>query len=754
MLRHRLLVLAGSVLSLSVIALPALGGSRYGGDFVPQGEARRAAELVAAEHPGSGGSSFRLVFTTAAPVPDRPAFEQAVTKALAAARQDPRVTATVGPFDPGHPADEAGVTANGRTAFATVHLRDDVRDAALYYREIRDRIPATGLTVLGTGDVATSADLSRNLDADLARAELISFPVALILLLLVFGTVVAAVLPLAVGALAVAAGSAITVGLSRVVTVSDLTLSVVSLLGLGLAVDYSLFVVSRFREELDRGASTADAVVTTVSVTGRTVLFSGLTVLAGLSGLLLFPGSFLPGMGLAAGAVVLCAVAYALTFLPAALALLGPRVNRLRVLPHRPGQTDPLWTALAHGVMRRRWLALPVIGLLLLVGVPFLQLHIRTDDVGQLPAGTEARSGDTLLTAAFPALGTADILAVVRFPDDPLGPAHVAALHQLSRTVAALPDVEGVDGVVDRPPGQPASFYQRLYADPGRLPAPSLALVRQTVGPHTVVLRVHSPAVRGSDEARTVVHRIRSIPAPGDAELLVTGQTAAEADVAGLISRWTPWAVAAVIALVYLVLLGTLRSILLPAKAVVMTLLSITASFGALVWVFQDGHLAGALGVTPAGGIDPAVPVLLFCLAFGLSMDYEVLLLSRTQEAYLAGGDNRTAVAEGLRRSGRLITGAAVIMVAVFASFSTGGVVLVKAVGLGLALAVAVDATLVRCVAVPALMALFGRANWWAPGRIGHPGLRRELVPQSSTGGAPAEPLPDRPQRTESKESR
>ena len=715
--RHRRAVVVLAPLVAVLVAVVAAGDS-FTADFVPGGEAKRTTQLLADELGRPGRSSFVLVLVDAGARPDPVRLRTAVDQALTPLRTDPRVAKVLGPSDPAAGGD-AGVAADGRTAYATVFLHDDVQHASLYYRDIRAAVHAEGLTALGTGDVAVTADLGRSLDADLAKAELVSFPLALLLLLLVFGTVVSAALPLAVGALAVVTGTAATAALSRVVDMSELTTSVVTLLGLGLAIDYSLFIVSRFRAELGAGARTEDALAVAVATAGRTVLVSGLTVVAGLSGLLLFRGSFLPGMGLGAAVTVLLAVGFALTFLPALLAILGPRVDRWPVIRRGSGRSERFWRRLAGGVLRRPWLLVPVVAVLVVLGLPFLHARLATDDLAQLPAAAEARTGAQVLATAFPQFRTADLQVVADFDRDPLSPPHIEALQRLSQAIIRLPGVTAVDGIVDPVAGLDAADYSARYAEPASLPAAEQDLLRRTVGAHVVLLDVRTDLPAGSPAARRLVTSIRELQGTGT-RVLVTGPAATEADLVGLVGRWTPWALALVVLLIYVVLMLALRSVLLPAKAVVLTLLSITASFGALVWIFQDGHLHRLFQVSPAG-LDPAVPVLLFSLAFGLSMDYEVLLLSRIQEAYLAGSDNATAVAYGLARSGPLVTGAAAIMVAVFGSFALGQVALVKAIGLGLALAVAVDATLVRCVAVPALMRIFGRANWWAPGWLRHP---------------------------------
>jgi RND superfamily putative drug exporter len=374
---------------------------------------------------------------------------------------------------------------------------------------------------------------------------------------------------------------------------------------------------------------------------------------------------------------------------------------------------------------------------LLLAGVPFLHLRFESSDLNLLPAQTEARHAQQVLVTRFPEQGYAHIAVVVRFPgQDPLSSDNVGALYDLSRSIAAQQGVLRVDSVVDVQPSLDRAAYQSLYANRQSLPAPLQQAVRESVGRDLVVLDAVSTYDPQSEQARGLVRRIRSLPHE-QGQLLVTGTTAVELEIIDLITSIAPWAIGFVIGVMYLVLLALLRSLLLPLKAVLMTVLSISASFGALVWIFQDGHLSAQLGFTPSA-LDPAVPVLLFCMVFGLSMDYEVLLLSRMQEAYLATRDNATAVGLGLERSGRLITGAAAIMVAVFASFATGSVVLVKAVGLGMAIAVAADATIVRCVAVPAIMRLLGRVIWWAPGPLRHRQLAGGDAPGSMTGAETA----------------
>jgi RND superfamily putative drug exporter len=352
----------------------------------------------------------------------------------------------------------------------------------------------------------------------------------------------------------------------------------------------------------------------------------------------------------------------------------------------------------------------------LLAGTPFLAIRLAGTDVRALPPDSEARRAVDLLTREFPGQDQTQIAVVVAYPTDgPLSAARVGALYDLSRRIAALPGVLGVQGPVDVASGLGRAQYQALYARPAKALPPALgAVVRQAVGRRIAVLTALTAQPATSDGARAIVRSIRAMHTAGDGQVLVTGDTAADLDNIAVIMDDTPAALGFIIVTTYLVLFLLLGSVILPLKAVLTDTLSICASFGALVWIFQQGHLSTWLNITPAS-LDPTVPVLLFCIVFGLSMDYEVLLLTRVKEEHQRTGDTRRAVAEGLERSGRLITGAAAIMVAVFLAFALADTVIIKAIGLGMALAVAVDATIVRALIVPAIMRLLDDLNWWAP---------------------------------------
>ena len=461
----------------------------------------------------------------------------------------------------------------------------------------------------------------------------------------------------------------------------------------------------------------------------------------GLAGLIFYQGTFLASMGVAGAIVVAFAVLYSLTFLPAVLALLGPRVNRWRLPFLRPRPGRGFWAHLASWVMRRPVLVLAVtVPLVVLTGTPFLQLRLANGDVSSLPPSAEAYRGAQLLRQQFPGQDTTYIGVVAFYPTGhPLTAARVGALYDLSRRLARLRDVSGVQGPLNLNPHLGRAAYQRLYTGPRDRLGPAIQqALHQSVGRHIVAFTVLTPRPAESDAARAVVHAIRGERLAGG-QVLVTDQTAYDIDAIALIRDHTPAAVGFVVLMTYLVLFVLLGSVVLPLKAVITDILSISASFGALVWIFQQGHLSTLLNFTPAS-LDPTVPVLLFCIVFGLSMDYEVLLLSRMKEAYEQSGDARSAVAEGLERSGRLITGAAAIMVAVFLAFGLADVALIKAIGLGMAIAVTVDATIVRALIVPATMRLLGRLNWWAPRPLAR--LHRRVgMGEASAGCGPGRPL-------------
>jgi putative drug exporter of the RND superfamily len=733
--RRRWPVLAVSGVMLVASALIVIHGAKLqSGGFIETSESGRASRLIERELPRAGGGTFTLIFSSDTLAGTSPQFRAAVDAALAPLRSDSRVASIVTPYDGTAPDPTQLISTDGHAVAVDVAVKDDIATARDYYKELRALVRSDALRIQATGILAINNGFNEVLQQDLQRAETVSLPLALVLLLVVFGSIVAALVPLGVGVLAVVGGIAGMFLVARVTDVSVYALNVVTLIGLGVAIDYSLFITNRFREEMRRGHSGNNALAIAMATSGRAITFSGLTVAIGLSGMLFYQGTFLSSMGISGAIVVASAVFYGLTFLPALLAILGRNLGRGRIPIFQPDSAGTgWWHTIATAVMRRPLVVLvPVVAFILLAGSPFLHLRLANNDVTTLPKHEESRAAFDRLVNEFPGGNQTHISVVVEYPSgDPLAPARVTGLVDLAKRIAALPNVDKTTSPVTFDPRLGPAEYAALYAQPrSQLPQQLQALIQGTVGQHIVVFDVVTQKGIYSDEARQLVRSLRTLSAPPEAAVAVTGFTAIDLDTVEFIASHTPAALTYIMAATMLVLFLLLGSVILPLKAVVMNLLSISASFGAIVWIFQDGHFAAQLGFTP-GSIDPTLPVIMFCTVFGLSMDYEVLLLSRIQEEYLKTRDNTRSVAMGLEKSGRLITGAAAIMVGVFSAFALADIVLIKAIGLGMALAVAIDATLVRALVVPATMRLLGDLNWWAPGPLAR--LQRRIGLSEST---------------------
>jgi RND superfamily putative drug exporter len=619
------------------------------------------------------------------------------------------------------------ISPDGRTAYDVVLLDLPADDSpqALPGIEARLRHPE-GLDVGLAGGPAFYGDVQFVSEEDLRRSEVISLPLAALALVLVFGSLVAAAIPLVVGGSAVVLALGVVHLLATLTPMSIFVLNLTTLLGLGLGIDYSLLVTSRFREELARRGDTPDAVeralVITVATAGRAVFFSGLTVLIGLLGLAFFDFMMLRSVGIAGAIVVGLGVAAALTLLPAVLAILGPRIDRLSIRRRREGSGEGRWARLARWVMDRPVAVfVPILVVLLALGAPFLSVRLNAPDASILPPTVPSRAAFDRLTAAFGEGEFAPIVLAVRTTGPVTEPANIAALVDYSRRLAADPRVTRVESLVDIDPRLTTEQYQLLYAAPGGPPDRAVAetLAATTRGDLTV-FTLSTPYPSNDPAGRDLVRDLRAkdgplAPPPGVTVLVSGGAADVEDVVAGILAEFPRTALFIIVA-TYVVLFILLRSVVLPAKALVMNTMSIVASFGALVWIFQEGNLSALLGFRPLGFVETTLPVIMFCVLFGLSMDYEVFLLSRMKEVWDRTGDNREAVAQGLERSGRIVTSAALIVVLVAGSFTFADIVLIKALGLGIALAVALDATIVRALFVPATMRLLGRWNWWLPG--------------------------------------
>jgi RND superfamily putative drug exporter len=554
--------------------------------------------------------------------------------------------------------------------------------------------------VLGGSD-AVFADIGSTIESDLLRAELIAIPLTLILLLFVFRSVIAALLPLFVGVTAIFGTLLSLFIIGSVTDVSIYAVNLTTALGLGLAIDYSLFIVSRFREELQAGRTNEAAVVRTIETAGKTILISALTVAVSLSALLVFPLYFLRSFAYAGIAVVLLALAGSILSLPALLAVLGQRVNSLRIGKRRVerAESEGTWHRIATFVMRRPIpIATAGVVFLVLLGLPFLRANFGTPDDRVLPTSAQSRQASEILRAEFSG-NNAEGFGVVA--------SGVSAnqIDEIAATAAAISSLTGVDRVECAA----GTFANGESLTSGEADARFLA----TNGNSITWMSVVPDFPVASPEGEKLVTEIRDLDLPID--VAVEGQAAGLVDSKAAIGRSLPWAIAIIIIATFVLLFMMAGSLLVPLKALILNFLSLTATFGAMVWIFQDGNLSDPLGFTATGTIDISMPILMFCIAFGLSMDYEVFLLSRIKEEYDQVGDNESSVALGLERTGKIISAAALLLSITFFAFGTSDVSFIKMFGIGLGLAVLMDATIVRAFLVPAFMKLAGNANWWAP---------------------------------------
>ncbi len=642
--------------------------------------------------------------------------------------------------------DDRFVSNDGASTYVVVNLAITDEEAVDVMPELRALIdPQAGQTIQLTGIAPVTVDQAHQSEKELVQAETVSLPFAALILILVFSSIVAAGMPLIVAALAIPTALA---GIFLVAQVTELSIyvqNVATMLGLALAIDYSLFMVSRFREELRRGRDVATAVQVTVATSGKAVTFSGLAVAIGLSGLLLFEPAALRSFGIGGSLVVAFSVLYALTFLPAVLGIMGHRVNslgvaalrdRVRRLFGRPvgaaaaAARETRWERIAHWVMARPVMVLvPTLVFLLILGTPFLRLSQGIPDASVLPAGIESREASVALARDFRPGETSPIVILATVNGSPTDAANVQRVLDYA---AAVDGIEGIDrvegpfaGLKDPATGAAldAAGIAALFATPrDQLPAQLAAgldqLEKTYLRGSTVRLDAISPLAPVSPAGTAVIPAIRAVAVDG-VSAQVGGLAAQGRDFMTSQSETIPYAIALTLGASAVILFLLFGSVVIPIKAVVMTLLSITASFGALVFIFQDGNFANVLGFQSPGFTIAGNPIIMFSVLFGLSMDYEVLLLSRIQEAYRRTGDNTESVAEGLAKTAGVITGAALIMVTVFSAFALAESITIKSIGVGMAIAVLIDATIVRVLLVPATMRLMGKWNWWAPGPLG-----------------------------------
>ena len=754
--RHRrAVIVAWGIMILAALPFaPRVGGVlRAGGFTLDSLEASRARTILGdALH--LPPSALVVVFHSVDLTAGTPAFEGSVASAMALVPTAAHVTSVLS-----YLAAPRQVSRDGHTAYDIVFLDLSPDDSPAALATVGPALgPAPGLTVSLAGGPAFYGDVQTVSESDLRRSEIISLPLAGLTLVFVFGSLVAAGVPLAVGGAAVIVALAVIFVLASLVPMSIFVLNLATLLGLGLGVDYSLLLTSRFREELARRSTwralppgaerdaareraVAEAIVVTVATGGRAVFFSGLTVLLGLVGLILFQFMILRSVGIAGAVVVGVAVLAALTLLPAILAVVGPRIDALAVRQVTvSADGEGPWARLARRVMRHPVAVLvPTLGALLILAAPFSQVRFNAPDATILPPSVPSRASYDLLASQFGEGEFAPLTLAVRTTGAVTSAANVAALYDYSRRLAADPRVTRVVSLVNVDPRITLAQYELLYGSPGGPPDRFVqATLATTTAGDLTAFTVYTPYGPNADPARALVRDLRAtsgpLAVPAGMTVLVGGGAADVQDVVSEVAAEFPRTGLFILVTTYLVLFALLRSVILPLKALVMNALSIGASFGALVWIFQEGNLSALLGFQPLGFVETTQPVILFCVLFGLSMDYEVFLLTRMKETWDRTGDNTEAVARGLERSGRIVTSAAAVVVVVAGSFAFADIVLIKALGVGMAIAVALDATVVRALLVPATMRLLGRWNWWIPARLER-WLARRLAIGEADGG-------------------
>jgi uncharacterized membrane protein YdfJ with MMPL/SSD domain len=735
--RRRWAVLVAGIVFMAASGLlgtSVFGSLKAGGYNNPGAESTQAADTLSNQL-GRDQKTLIVLFTSKdGTTADNPAFKSGVEATLAKLQGQ----AGVGKITTFYDTGASQLLSNDKMSTYAVVGIDGNDDAQLKVVDrIRPLLTSDTLQVRLGGYPAVSQDMTGQVQKDLQTAETLSFPILFVLLLFIFGSLVAASLPLFIGGFAILGAFLILRITTNFTDISIFAINIVTMLGLGLAIDYSLFVVSRFREELVRhDGDVAAALVRTMQTAGRTVIFSGLTVTISLLSLLVFPQMFLKSMGLGGAAAVLVAMLAAITILPAALALLGNRVNALSVrsLFRRRGvQTvaqalangdgSGFWYRISTFVMKRPVVVLAITLLpLLVVGLPFFGINLTIPDQRSLPATSQSRQVGDILTNDFPKNETTPIQVVVKSSTFALDPASLAALYTYTRNIAQLPGVRSVESLVNLDPWLDvggAAAYQAFYSSVSNAANPQAALAAGAAGQYSKgdysLVNVLYDTDPSSQASESVVKAIRALTPPQGLSAQVGGRTAEQIDFLGSLAASIPLALVIIVGVMFVILFLMLGSVVIPIKAVLLNTLSLSASFGALVWIFQDGHLANLFDFTPLGSVDGTQPVLIFAIAFGLSMDYEVFLLSRIKENYDRTRDTPTAVAMGVQKTGTIITSAALLLVVVIGSFAMGQVLIIKEVGVGLGLAILVDATIVRTLLVPATMRLLGRYNWWAP---------------------------------------
>ena len=818
------------VLVTAAVFAPKLGGQLKGGGFEGSGKDSELAKDLMVEEFGLPRATLAIVFESDKLSAGSEEYQRAEAEALEPLRNMEHIRSVSTYADTN---DKRFLSEDGNKTYALVGFNVSVGETQSLVDEVRQKVRSDELTTYVTGPSAVYLDITNASAEDIRRAEKYALPVALVILVIAFGTLVAAGVPILIGGVSVLTALAALYFLAGVYDMSVYVLSIATMLGLGLGIDYALLAVSRFREELEN-YPIPEAVSRTVATAGRSIFFSGLAVLIGLSGLLFFPFMFIRSIGVAGVLVVFVSVSAALTLLPAVLGVLGHKVNALAVRRNRGAVGAGFWGRSAEAVMQHPLLVILIVGAILCALLyPVTHMKIGIPEASVLPGEYESRAGDDILKQDFDYAGLSPMQIVASVPEGPLSAEGLEDVKRLGESVRETDGVQSVESIYTIGETAARGYAERvadirkeaeaeargrtealveerynqllqeqvqqgveeqtsqLVADQGTLPPGAEEEIRsrvesevrssleesgareqiqseveaelqqqveeqvpnlpegisadgeitaegvanylklpearqsqelqdakdELVGGYYTLLRGVTEASPYVGAARETVGDVRSVESPEGVRFFVGGLSAGQKDFISSVYDKAPYAAAFVLGVTYLVLLYTFRSVILPLKAVAVNILSLTASFGAMVFVFQDGNFSEVLNFTPLGFVDATLPILIFCTIFGVSMDYEVFLLSRIREAYENGDSNTASVAKGLVSTAGIITSAAAIIIVVTGAFAFSSVIITKAIGLGLAVAVFVDATIIRILLVPATMRILGDWNWWPGGR-------------------------------------
>lgn len=706
------LVIAGGIYGSSVFS--KLG---TGNDFQDPSKSSAQAYTISKAEFGDTQSQLILLFSSPNGVITDPNYSSAIKNALSKVSTEPHVVKIQSYFSSGQ---SRFIAINKTSMFANVTLNGSDNEQKQTYENISNYFKDhnTSVVVRLGGAVAINDQINQQITSDLKRAETLSLPIVAVLLILIFGNIVAATVPLILGGLSILGALFITRLLTDVTSMSAYVINVITLLGLGLAIDYSLFLVGRFREELTRSDDVEAALRATVGKAGRTIMFSGLTVIISLLSLIVFPEIFLHSMGMSGAAVVASAVLLSITMVPALLRILGHRINALS-LPGRNRRTKKqntdtgFWYQFSQFIMRHPVaVLLGTLAVLVVLGLPFLNAKLSSPDIYSTPKDLSSRQVNDALNTNYKGISTEPISVIVHETGYPLSSSNVTNLQKYITTLKQQKGVIGVDSYLSH---LPVSTNAHTPIDTVLQSPLVKPLLSQYISGQYVQLSVYQSFAPQSKDAQNLISRIRTLHSPSGYTIYVGGVTGELVDLLASIREHLPVALAIIMAATSLLIFMLMGGVLVPIKAIILGIISLSATFGILVWIFQSGHFVSYVSLTSLGSIDATSAVLIFAIAFGLSMDYEFFLLSRIKEEYEKTNDNTHSVAYGVQKTAGIITSAALLLISVISLFTISKISLIQQIGLGLAIAVAIDSTLVRMVLVPATMRLLGRANWWAP---------------------------------------